>query len=38
MNIKCNFCDNDKYVERLNSKGVLENYCLQCIDKLRNNK
>jgi hypothetical protein len=34
MNIKCNFCDNDKYVERLNSKGVLENYCVNCIQKL----
>jgi hypothetical protein len=34
-NIKCNFCDNDKYVERLNNKGVLENYCLQCIEKLK---
>jgi hypothetical protein len=33
-NTKCNFCDNDKYVERLNSKGVLENYCVNCIQKL----
>ena len=32
--IKCDFCDNDKYVERLNSKGVLENYCVNCIQKL----
>ncbi len=31
MNTKCNFCDNDKYVERLNSKGVLENYCVNCM-------
>jgi len=35
MNTKCNFCDNDKYVERLNSKGVLENYCVNCIEKLK---
>jgi len=34
MNIKCNFCDNAKYVERLNSKGILENYCVNCIQKL----
>ena len=32
--MKCNFCDNVKYVERLNSKGVLENYCVNCINKL----
>jgi len=32
--IKCDFCDNQKYVERLNSKGVLENYCVSCIQKL----
>lgn len=32
---KCNFCDNPKYVERLNNKGVLENYCVNCIDKLK---
>jgi hypothetical protein len=36
--MKCDFCDNQKYIERLNSKGVLENYCVQCISKLRNNK
>ena len=33
--IKCDFCDNAKYVERLNNKGVLENYCVQCIEKLK---
>ena len=32
--MKCNFCDNDKYIERLNSKGVLESYCTNCIEKL----
>lgn len=32
--MKCNFCDNQKYVERLNSKGVLENFCVECIQKL----
>ncbi|MEY4332142.1 MAG: hypothetical protein RLZZ196_880 [Bacteroidota bacterium] len=35
MNDKCDFCDNDKYVERLNNKGVLENYCVNCIEKLK---
>ena len=34
MNSKCNFCDKEKYVQRLNSKGVLENYCVNCISKL----
>ena len=33
--MKCNFCSNDKYVQRLNSKGVLENYCVSCIDDLK---
>ena len=28
--MKCNFCENDKYVERLNSKGILELYCYPC--------
>ena len=32
--MKCNFCENLKYVERLNSKGVLENFCVDCIKKL----
>ncbi len=36
--IKCDFCDNEKYVERLNNKGVLENYCVNCINKIRSNK
>jgi hypothetical protein len=35
--IKCDFCDNEKYVERLNNKGVLENYCVNCINKIRSN-
>ena len=34
MDIKCDFCDNPKYVERLNHKGILENYCVACISKL----
>ena len=34
MNTKCDFCDNEKYVQRLNSKGILENYCVNCIAKL----
>ncbi len=34
-NTKCDFCDNPKYVERLNNKGVLENYCVHCIEKLK---
>ncbi len=38
INMKCNFCDNYKYIERLNNKGVLENYCVDCINKLRNIK
>ncbi len=33
--MKCDFCDNPKYVERLNNKGVLENYCVNCIEKLK---
>jgi len=37
-NMKCNFCDNPKYVDRLNNKGVLENYCVECISKLNSNK
>ena len=32
--MKCDFCDNDKYIQRLNSKGILENYCVNCINKL----
>ena len=36
--MKCNFCDNKKYVDRLNNKGVLENYCVECISKLNSNK
>ena len=32
--MKCNFCENPKYVERINSKGVLENFCVSCIEKL----
>ena len=32
--MKCDFCDNEKYVQRLNSKGVLENFCNNCIQKL----
>jgi len=32
---KCNFCDNPKYVERLNNKGVLEKYCVSCNEKLK---
>ena len=35
--IKCDFCDRPKYVERLNNKGVLENYCVNCISKIRSN-
>ena len=35
MTIKCKFCDNPKYVERLSSKGVLENYCVECINNLK---
>lgn len=27
---KCDFCENEKYIERLNFKGILENYCIQC--------
>jgi hypothetical protein len=37
-NNKCNFCDNNKYVDRLNNKGVLENYCVECISNLNRNK
>jgi len=32
--MKCDFCENPKYVERINSKGVLENFCTHCIEKL----
>lgn len=35
MNTKCDFCDNPKYVERLNNKGILESYCVSCIEKLK---
>ncbi len=31
--MKCDFCENQKYVERLNSKGVLESFCNDCIQK-----
>lgn len=34
--MKCNFCNNEKYVERINSKGILENFCVECINKLNN--
>ncbi len=30
MNTKCNFCEKEKYVEFLNNKGVLVNYCITC--------
>jgi predicted nucleic acid-binding Zn finger protein len=32
--MKCNFCNNPKYVERINNKGVLENFCVECITSL----
>ena len=32
--MKCDFCENPKYVERINSKGILENFCTNCIEKL----
>jgi hypothetical protein len=32
--MKCDFCNNPKYVERINSKGVLENFCVNCINNL----
>jgi hypothetical protein len=32
--MKCDFCKNVKYVERINSKGTLENFCTNCIEKL----
>ena len=27
----CDFCSNYGYTSKLNSKGVLENYCVDCI-------
>jgi hypothetical protein len=35
--IKCDFCDRPKYVQRLNNKGVLENYCSVCIKNISRN-
>lgn len=32
--MKCKFCDNPMYVERLNCSGLLEAFCVECIDKL----
>jgi uncharacterized Fe-S radical SAM superfamily protein PflX len=32
--MKCDFCENPKYVERINAKGILENFCTICIEKL----
>jgi len=32
--VKCDFCENPKYVERINAKGILENFCTHCIEKL----
>jgi hypothetical protein len=32
--MKCDFCENPKYVERINSKGILENFCTHCIEKI----
>ncbi len=37
MEIKCE-CGKDKYVERLNNKGVLEAYCADCYAKKFMNK
>lgn len=34
--MKCDFCDRPKYVQRINSKGVLENFCVECITNLIN--
>ena len=34
ISMKCDFCENPKYVERINSKGILENFCTNCIEKL----
>jgi hypothetical protein len=30
--MKCKFCKEKKYIERLNSKGVLEAYCTRCME------
>jgi len=32
--MKCDFCENPKYVERINAKGTLENFCTKCIEKV----
>jgi len=32
--MKCDFCENPKYVERINAKGILENFCTKCIEKV----
>lgn len=32
--MKCDFCENPKYVDRLNAKGILENFCTKCIEKV----
>jgi len=32
--MKCDFCENPKYVERINSKGILESFCTKCIEKV----
>jgi len=31
--MKCNFCDNEKFVDKMNARGVLEAWCTECLDK-----
>jgi len=38
MDTQCDFCEKPKYVERINSKGILENFCTDCIENLIKNR
>ena len=31
---QCDFCDNAKYVQRMNTKGVMESFCVECLSKI----
>ena len=35
MNDKCDWCDSPRYIQKLNSKGILLNYCYKCLEKER---